>query len=363
MTQTRTERPEAAFDAAKAEAFGGRLAGMVNEAGLVLMTSIGHRTRLFDVISTLPPSTTNEIAEAAGLSERYVREWLGAMTAGGIVDFDPESKTYRLPAEHAAWLTRAASPQNAAAGAQFLAVLGAVEDEVVEAFRHGRGVPYSSYHRFHEVMAEESGQTVVAGLDAHILPLVPGLVQRLEEGLDALDIGCGAGRAAMHLAARFPESRFAGYDLSEEAIAMANAESKRRGLTNVRFEVRDLAELRDAEAFDLITAFDVIHDQAKPDRVLSNVRRALRPGGRYLMQDISCAGHHHHDRDHVFGPWLYTISCMHCMSVSLAGGGPGLGAAWGKTKALEMLGEAGFGNVRVETLAHDPMNFWFVMTK
>ena len=93
-----------------------------------------------------------------------------------------------------------------------------------------------------------------------------------------------------------PNSRFVGYDLSEEAVAMATAEAARRGLSDVRFEVRDLAGLDHAAAFDLVTAFDVIHDQAKPAEVLANVRRALRPGGLFLMQDISCAGHHHADR-------------------------------------------------------------------
>lgn len=341
------------------EAFGERLLGMLNDAATMLMTSLGHRTGLFDVMSNLPPSTSEEIAEASQLSERYVREWLGAMTASDFVVHDPERGTYFLPKEHAAWLTRSA-PANVAASAQFFAVLGGAEDAVADAFRHGKGVPYSAYNRFHEVMAEESAQTVVAGLDDHILPLAPDVVRRLEAGIDVLDIGCGAGRALQHLAERFPKSRFVGYDLSDEAITMARREAHSRGLDNLYFEARDLAGLESRDMFDLITAFDVIHDQAQPDRVLANVRRALRPGGLFLMQDISCAGHHHPDREHVLGSFLYTISCMHCMSVSLANGGPGLGATWGKTKALEMLQAAGFEDVVVEMLPHDPMNFWFL---
>lgn len=354
-----TDQTTEAVDAAMSEAFGERLVGMMNDAAMMLMTSLGHRTGLFDVMTGLPPSTTGEIAEAANLSERYVREWLGAMTAGDFVHHDPETNTYRLPPEHAAWLSRSA-PMNVAASSQFFAVLGGVEDEVVRAFHDGRGVPYSAYNRFHEVMAEESDQTVVAGLDEHILPLISDMIPRLESGIDVLDIGCGAGRALMHLATRFPNSRLAGYDLSAEAVDMAAGEAERRGLKNVRYEVRDLAAMDEPATFDLITAFDVIHDQAQPDTVLANVRKALRSNGLLLMQDISCAGRHHQDREHVFGPFLYTISCMHCMSVSLANGGPGLGACWGKTKALEMLGDAGFENVTVETLPHDPLNFYFL---
>ncbi len=351
---------ENSFNPQQAEAFGQKMAEVLNHAGLALMISIGHRTGLFDVLAQLPAARSAEIAEAAKLNERYVREWLGAMTTGGIVRYHVESKTYQLPAEHAASLTRASSPNNLAVGAQFIAVLGAVEDNVVAAFRHGQGVPYSAYPRFHEVMAEESAQTVVAGFMEHILPLVPGLAAKLEHGIDVLDVGCGSGQAMIALAQRFPHSRFTGYDLSEEAVGVATAHAGRLRLDNVRFEIEDVARLGEVGVYDLVTAFDAIHDQAQPDAVLRNIARALRAGGTFLMQDISGSGHVHQDVGHPLGTLLYTISCMHCMSVSLAMGGPGLGAMWGKEKALSMLADAGFRNVRVETLAHDVMNFWYV---
>jgi SAM-dependent methyltransferase len=349
------------YDEEKATAFGGTMVSLLNHAGLALMTSIGHRTGLFDAMSRLPASTSERIAAEAGLSERYVREWLGSMTTGGVVEYSREGETYRLPPEHAAWLTREASPNNLAAGMQFLAVLGRVEDDVVEAFRHGRGVPYSAYHRFHEVMAEESAQTVVAALSEHILPLVPGLTERLGEGIDVLDVGCGSGRAMNELASRFPNSRFTGFDLADQAVAAAREEARRRGLENVRFELQDAATMTAIGEYDLITAFDAIHDQARPDCVLRNINRALRRGGTFLMQDISGSSHVHEDVAHPLGPFLYAISCMHCMSVSLAAGGPGLGAMWGKDVALRMLRDAGFGRVDVESLPHDPMNFFFIV--
>jgi ubiquinone/menaquinone biosynthesis C-methylase UbiE len=348
------------YDKDRAASFGETMGAVINHAGLALMTSIGHRTGLFDVLSRLPASTSERIAAEAGLSERYVREWLGSMVTGGVVDYDPQEKTYLLPQEHAAWLTREASPNNLAAGMQFFAVLGRVEDEVVEAFRHGRGVPYEAYHRFHEVMAEESAQTVVAALSEHILPLVPGLAGRLASGIDVLDVGCGSGRAMNELASLFPKSRFTGFDFAEQAVAAARDEAGRRGLANVRFEAQDAATMTATGDYDLITAFDAIHDQARPDVVLRNINRALRRSGTFLMQDISGSSHVHEDVAHPLGPFLYTISCMHCMSVSLAAGGPGLGAMWGKELALKMLAEAGFGHVAVETLPHDPMNFFYI---
>jgi Rv2258c-like winged HTH domain len=157
------------IDQQKAEAFAGRMIGALNEGAIAVMTSIGHRTGLFDAMSGLPYSTSGEIASAANLDERYVREWLGAMVVGGIVEHNPEEGSYKLPPEHAAFLTRAASPDNIAVTAQFISVMGSVEDKIVEVFRHGGGVPYSAYPRFHEVMAEDSGQTVVAALFEHIL--------------------------------------------------------------------------------------------------------------------------------------------------------------------------------------------------
>lgn len=231
----------------KAEAFAERMIGVLNEGAIALMTSIGHRTRLFDAMAELAPSTSEQIAAAANLDERYVREWLGAMAVGNIVEYDSESGTYRLPLEHAAFLTRAASPENIAAFTQYISVLGSVEDLIVECFENGGGVPYSAFPRFHEVMAEDSGQAVVAALTDHILPLVPSLTERLEAGIDVLDVGCGSGRAINLMARAFPESRFAGYDFSEEAIA--RAEAGEHGSTNVRFEVRDAATLDEAGSY------------------------------------------------------------------------------------------------------------------
>ena len=314
-------------------------------------------------MAELPPATSAGVASASGLDERYVREWLGAMVVGGVVLYDPETDLYRLPDEHAAWLTRSTMLVNAAASAQWIGLLGGVEGLVVDAFRHGRGVPYSAYHRFHEVMAEESSQTVVSALLEHILPLAPGLLDRLEQGVDALDVGCGAGRALLLMAEAFPDSRFVGRDLSEEAVALARVEADRRGLANVRFEVRDAAEPAGRGAFDLVTAFDAIHDQARPADVLRGVFEALRPGGVFLMQDISGSGRLHRDKEHPFGTFLYAVSCMHCMSVSLANGGPGLGAMWGRIKAEEMLREAGFGCVAVRESLHDPLNFYYVCNR
>ncbi len=337
----------------------------LNGGALMLMISIGHRTGLFDAMSEMIWTDSQKLAEKAGLNERYVREWLGAMATGGIVEVD-ESDHYRLPAKHAQFLTRDTDLDNLAVLAQYISVLGSVEDDVVESFYNGEGVPYEKYTRFHEVMAQDSGLTVLDALEDYILPLIPGLTEKLQKGISVLDVGCGRGRAMLKLAELFPKSNFKGLDLSEEAISWARNEAKNRDLNNVEFEIRDASDFdktAEPETYDFVTTFDAVHDQAKPLAVLTGINRTLKPGGIYLMQDIHSTGHVHKNMDHPLGPTLYTVSCMHCMSVSLAQGGDGLGAMWGREKAQELLKKAGFEDIQIHRLDHDIQNDYYIMQK
>ena len=351
------------IDENKAKAFMFQMLGMINGAMLTLMTSIAHRAGLFDVMATLPPSTSEEIAKAAALDERYVREWLAAMTAGRIVEFDAAGRTYRLPPEHASSLTPAAGPGNLATIAQFVPLFGNVEDDLLESFRNGGGVPYARYGRFQQLMAEESAKVVDSTLLDVTLPLIPGLPQRLEGGIDVLDAGCGKGHAINVMANAFPKSRFTGYDFSDEGVAAGTAEAKELGLTNTSFAVRDVARMNEQAAFDLITAFDAIHDQAQPAAVLQNISNALRPGGVFLMVDIAASSDLAENLAVPLAPMLYSISTMHCMTVSLALGGAGLGTMWGEQLARSMLANAGFTTVDMKRVDGDIMNAYYIARK
>lgn len=337
----------------------------INSGALMMMISIGHRSKLFDVMSEMGWTDSDRLAEKAGLNERYVREWLGALATGGVVEVD-DSDQYRLPADHAQFLTRSAGPENFAAFAQYISVLGSVEDDILKCFYEGGGVPYEKYPRFHEVMAEDSGMTVLSALENSILPLVPGLKGRLKSGIRVLDVGCGRGKALLKMADLYPRSEFVGIDLSDEAIGWAKVQAKERSLKNINFRVQDASNFdktAESNSFDFVTTFDAIHDQAKPLAVLKGIYKTLKPNGVYLMQDIRSTGHVHKNMDHPMGPLLYTISCMHCMSVSLAQGGDGLGAMWGREKARELLKKAGFENIEIHQLEHDIQNDYYVMTK
>jgi len=343
MSQERANTKESPDPSSRMER---RLREILNDASLALMISVGHRVGLFDTLAGLPPSSSEDIADAAGLHPRYVLEWLRAMTVGGIVRYDPEAERYGLPQEAAAHLTRGAGPENAALRLQLIPVLGGVEDRIVECFRNGGGVPYGAYSRFHQIQHEGAVAAVDALLVNVHLPLV-GLTAALERGIDVLDVGCGAGRAVNVMARAFPRSRFTGIDIAEEALAIGRREAAGWSLDNVEFLRRDAANMEEVGRWDLITAFDVIHDQADPYGVAGNVFRALGAQSIFLMVEKRGSSRLEENLDHPLGPYLYSVSCLHCTSVSLAGGGPGLGTLWGREEARGLLEDAGFDRIEV----------------
>jgi SAM-dependent methyltransferase len=351
------------FDAQTAEAFQARVMDTINAGAVSVMMALGHRVGLFAAMAGRPPATSAELAEAAGLAERYVREWLAVMVTGRIVAYEPETRRYALPPEHAACLVPGAPLGNAAVYAQLPALIGSVQDRLLECFRTGEGTRYADYPCFHTFMAEDSEQTVVAGLFDSILPLAPDLTARLEAGIDVMDAGCGSGGALVALARRFPASRFTGYDLCEDAIASARASAGAAGVGNATFEVRDLSGYDDRDRFDLVTSFDAIHDQKAPQALVRGLFGALRAGGIYLVQDIGGSARLENNMEFPMAAMLYAVSCAHCMPVSLGQGGEGLGTMWGWETAERMLREAGFREVGRHVLPHDPMNVWFVARK
>lgn len=364
MTTNQMEvQDELEFDETYAKAFAGRFVGILNDAAIAVLTSIGHQTGLLDILATLPAATSEQIADASDLNERYVREWLNGMTAARVVQYDAGARTYQLPREHAAVITSAAGPDNLAILMQHITMMGEVEQKVIERFRRGGGLAYTEYTHFHRNMAETSAAVHDAALIEGILPLVPGLVGRLADGIEVADIGCGHGHAINLMAQAFPTSRFTGFDFSESAIKAARAEAERMGLDNATFEVLDVATMDLESRFDAVTAFDAIHDQAHPAVVLRNVHRALRDGGSFLMVDIKASSNVEDNIELPWGSYLYAISTVHCMSVSLGLDGDGLGTAWGTQLALAMLAEAGFRDIECKDVEEDPFNSHFIAWK
>ena len=346
------------LDRKRVQEFARKLFGHYTSGMLALMVDVGHKTGLFEAAAK-GPATSAELAERARLNERYVREWLGAIVTGGIMEYDPASGAYVLPAEHAVCLTGTSS-RNLASNSQLLAMLAKRLPAVLECFKSGGGVPYSEFRPDFTDYMDASWRLLYDGLLLKgFLPVVDGLPERLAAGIRVADLGCGTGHAVNLMAKEYPASDFVGYDIAADAIERAREEARQMTLSNARFEVADVARLPAKDQFELITSFDAIHDQRDPAAVLRNAATALTRDGVYLAIEPRASSKLEENVQNPFAPWMYGVSVLHCMTVSLALGGAGLGTVWGEQTARRLLAEAGFGSVEAVD-APGPQNTIFI---
>lgn len=349
------------LDPKRVQAFARKLFGFYTSGFITLLVDIGHRTGLFDALAA-GPGTSEQIARRAGCDERYAREWLAGMATAEVVEYDATSARFTLPREHAVCLSGPSS-RNLAPGSQNLTLLARRLDRVAQCFRTGGGVSYAEYQPDFSEAQDASWRRLYDGLLIKgFLPAVPGLVERLRAGIRAGDVGCGTGHAVNLMAREFPRSTFTGYDLSRDAIGRARAEARDMGLANARFEEMDVTHFPAIPPFDLLTSFDAIHDQRDPAAVLARIHQALAPDGVYLMIEPRASSRLEDNIGNPFAPYMYGMSVLHCMTVSLAEGGTGLGTAWGQQLARSMLAEAGFASVEVVD-APGPQNNIFICRK
>ncbi len=352
------------------EKFSEKMIGILNAGALNLALAIGYRSRLLDIMDAAgAPMSLSGIAAASGLDERYIREWLGIMVTGGIAKLhrgEEGEPLYQLPKEHGDLLCRRAGHQNLGVYTQEIPLLTTCSLEgVMDGFRTGDGVPYSAYPRFQAFMTELADAKHRRVLTDVFLPFVDGgqMIRRLREGIRVCDLGCGEGTAPLLMAAAFPRSSFLGTDLDARVIEKARNIAEKEGLRNIAFAVRDAARLSEdadwKESFDYVTAFDAIHDQTNPPDALKGVRHILKADGAFSMIDIAAGSEHEDNMNHPMGPFLYTVSLMHCMPVGLMNKGEGLGMMWGRQKAEVMLREAGFSQVHVAEIPDDPFNLHY----
>jgi SAM-dependent methyltransferase len=346
------------LDRQRVQEFARKVFGFYTSGILTLMVELGYRTGLFEAAAE-GPVTSEELARRAGLDERYVREWLGAMATGGVVEYDAATRRFTLPPEHAQCLTGGSS-RNLAPGSQTLRMLATRLPLVAECFRQGGGVPYAKFQPDFTESQDASWRKLYDGLLIKgFLPLAKGLPERLAAGIRVADIGCGTGHAINLMAREYPRSTFVGYDFGEASVARARAEAQEMGLANARFEAMDVTALPAAPTFELITSFDAIHDQRDPVTVLRRIADALAPDGLYLMVEPRASSNLEDNLANPFTGYMYGISVLHCMTVSLAEGGTGLGTAWGEQLARRMLADAGFTSVDT-VAAPGPQNTIFL---
>lgn len=325
--------------------FAAHLTATMTGSALTMLIGVGHRTRLFEAAAS-GPATSGELAGRAGLQERYVREWLGAMVTGGIFTF--EAGQYTFPPQHAKFLL-GETASNLMPSLLTLSAFTGILPDLERSFADGGGVPRSAYGPHLETLGAKTGDSWKHVYREHLVDgffgAVPGLKERLAAGARVLDLGCGTGNAVAVAARAFPASRFTGLDINASVVEQARDTAK--GLPNAEFAVGDAAELTADPPYDVITAFDAVHDQDRPDVVLRRIRGALDRDGLFFMVDTNFSSHVENNIGNPLAALCYSISLMYCTTTSLAEGGAALGAMWGTEKASEMLADAGFGHVDV----------------
>jgi len=336
--------------------------------------AIGYRTGLFDVMDAFDsPQSLDDISDRAGLNPRYVKEWLGVMSTAEIVELSISQNgenRYYLPKNCADLLTRRAGNSNLGVYTQEIPLLTICAMEaVINGFTTGDGVSYDHYPKFQAFMSQLANAKHRQVLVNKFLPSVDSgrTILQLESGIQVCDLGCAEGVAVILMAKAFPKSRFIGLDISSEAIDEARRQARRQKVENIDFKVLDAAALvskREVKGlFDYVTAFDAIHDQTRPQDVLRGIHHILAPDGRFSMVDIAANSNLADNLAHPMGPFLYTVSLMHCMPVGLVDGGTGLGMMWGREKAVEMLKNAGFQRVQILEIPDDPFNLHYFCRK
>ena len=307
---------------------------------------VGIQTGLFTCMTGQGAMRLPQVVAASGLQSRYVEEWLKGMTSAGYLDYDPTEETFTLPDEHA-FLLASEGTDHYAGGLFLMApLLLGFAPQITTAFRSGGGVPFEDigHEGLHAIEAMSRGmhETRLAG---YWLSTMPEVVTRLEQGGNALDVGCGTGAATIALARAYPSARFTGVDRNKESIDEAQARARREHLEQrVEFTTLPVAEL--PETYDFIMLCDVLHGLADPVTTMSEIKRRLRADGTLMIMEPKVADRLE-DNKNPIATMFYGFSVFHCMTQSLASGGVGLGACLGPEKTRKLLQEAGFGQCRI----------------
>jgi 2-polyprenyl-3-methyl-5-hydroxy-6-metoxy-1,4-benzoquinol methylase len=341
------------LDNTKLDSFMNKIFSDLGGTYVTLLCALGDRLNLFKDLATNGPATSEELAQRTNLNERYTREWLSALTCAGYLEFNSKSMKFTLPPEHSPALAVEGGPMFIGGTYQELFALTKNLNRLVDIFQKGGGIPIEEFDENEFAGTERFTATWFENyLLQQWIPAVPDIHAKLEMGAIAADIGCGRGKALIKLAQAYPNSRFVGYDVFEQAISNANANAVSAGISDrVKFVHLDVVQKHEEDNglpekhYDIITTFDVIHDMVNPRGALRSIRKALKDDGIYLMLEIN-AKDKLEDNIGPLGAFFYSMSVLYCMTVSLAAGGEGLGTAGlPESKVKELCKEAGFSKV------------------
>jgi len=350
-----TTTPGPTIDEAKLDAFMGEFVRDIGALAAAPLVVIGDKLGLYRAMADSQPVTPAQLAERTGTRERYIREWLCAQAAGGYVEYDPGTGTFRMPPEQAMALADPDSPAFIPGAFQLAGALIKDEPHITERFRTGEGF---GWHEHDQDLFEGTERFFRPGYIAHIvadwIPALDGVQAKLEAGARVADIGCGHGASTVIMAKAFPRSTFVGSDYHESSIDAARRAAERAGVADrVSFEVAG-AQSFGGGPYDLVCIFDALHDMGDPVGAARNVRAQLADDGTWLVVE-PFAGDRIEDNLNPVGRVFYSASTMVCTPASLSQEvGLGLGAQAGQARLTEVLDQGGFSRVR--RAAETPFN-------
>ena len=334
----RTAEPDAtnAFAARVLQDWGG--------AHIVALAYIGDRLGIFRALAEAGPVTSEGLADRTGLDERYVREWAAALSAGHYIEYDSSDQTFAMTPEQVMVLVDEGGASFLGGGFQYAQACVQQVPQLMDAFRNGGGVSFSAFGpEISEAIERLFSPGYQRDVASQWIPALKDVHQRVESGGLVAEVGCGGGQALVPVTEAYPASRFVGYDVDETSILRARERASKAGVSErVSFELTPAEQIPHVEHFDLVMAFNCIHDMVNPRGALAGIQRALRPDGALLWSEANVVSDRIEDNLNPQGRLLYGTSAMHCMTVSLAHGGEGLGNVVGEDTTRGMALEAGF---------------------
>ncbi len=344
------------LDENKLNAFVGKMLGDLGAAFSVPTVRLGLRLGLFDALNDGGSATAGQLAErAGGLTERYIREWALAQAANGYVGYDPDTDTFSLSPEQAMVFAVKDSPVYLAAAFDMVAAMIEGESKVEASFRTGAGVRWGdSAGCLFCATGAFFRPGYVNNIVQNWLPALDGVEGKLRSGAKVADVGCGVGFSTLLMAEAFPNSRFVGYDFHQPSVEEARRHAQAHGLTDrVSFEAASAKQIADT-GYDLVTAFDCLHDMGDPKGCAGHMRRILKEDGTWMVVE-PIAGDQPEENLNPVGRLYYNASTMICVPTSLDQEvGEGLGAQAGEARLSEIIRQGGF--TRVRRAAESPFN-------
>ncbi len=343
-----------AIDEGKVHAFVDKALGDLGGAVTASMVVIGDKLGLYRAMADGAAVSSTELAQRTGTAERCVREWMAAQAASGYLTYDPQTRRYALPAEHALALVHEDSPAFVTGGFQTMTAAMMATGKVTEAFRTGTGVGWHEHHPdLFEGCERFFRPGYLSNLTSSWIPALEGVREKLERGGRVADIGCGFGASTIIMAQAFPRSTFTGFDYHRDSVERARQRAAAAGVAErARFEVANAKTYEGT--YDLVTCFDCLHDMGDPLGAAAHVRETLAADGTWMIVEPR-AGDDVENNLNPVGRLFYSVSTLVCTQASLAQEvGTALGAQAGEARVRDILTRAGF--TRLRRAAETPFN-------